>query len=82
MKDECDNYIDNITKQKRFDEIQQTIDLEKEEKLKKERTNNIIKTKNQHIAAICIQNWWKKKLYEPGKGIFYKQSKSSFENND
>ncbi len=81
-KDECDIFQENISKIKRFDEIQKTIDTEQEKELTKQRTDNIIETKNKQRAAIYIQTWWREKLYAPGKGIFYKQSESNFEQNN
>jgi hypothetical protein len=41
--------------------------------------NQCIGEKNRVRAAIIIQKWWRDHLYRPGTGIFYLQSKKSFE---
>jgi len=39
----------------------------------------IITNKNRLRAAIIIQRWWRKKLYNPINGIFYLKAHKNFE---
>ena len=42
---------------------------------------NIMDKKHQIRAAIVIQRWWHKKLYEPPHGILFLQGQNKFEMN-
>ena len=54
-------------KQQRLDEI-----------TKQQKTNQIVDEKNKLRAAVKIQRWWRKHLYEPGTGVWYKKAEHSF----
>jgi hypothetical protein len=61
---------------RRIQEIKEKLD---EDKLTEEMTAKIVEEKNQLRAAMKIQRWWRKQLYEPGRGIFYLKSHQNFE---
>jgi hypothetical protein len=50
----------------------------KQEKLSQKRTGKIIDDKNRTRAAVKIQQWWRKHLYEPGQGVFFLRAQQNF----
>ena len=58
-----------------------TIEMEKQIKRKydnQKRIDEIIDNKQRLRAAVVLQRWWRKKLYEPKNGIIYKKTKNHF----
>ena len=62
----------------RMRKVQENIWEAIEKEVSKKRALDVVKKKNEIRAARVIQRWWRKKLYEPPNGIFYKRSLVSF----
>lgn len=63
--------------------LKKYLEENKKELIKKQQTqkkyDDIINNKLRTRAAITIQRWWRKKLYEPPNGIIYLRTKYHFD---
>lgn len=62
----------------KMERLQEEITHLKQEKFSQEQTQQIIDGKNRLRAAVMIQRWWRRHLYQPRTGVVFKKAQQDF----